>query len=147
MDRRAAAWAAPQPGDPGDFGLGAMFGAPTGLSMKYWFSNTTALDGGLAWHFGDDARFQIHADHLWHIPVSAWSVPNGRLPVYVGAGLRVLAGDHPEAGLRIPLGLSYLLSQAPVEIFAEIVPVVEFAPDTSGEVDGAIGVRYYFKTR
>jgi len=61
------------------------------------------------------------------------------------AGLRVLAGDHPEAGLRIPLGLSYLLSQAPVEIFAEIVPVVEFAPDTSGEVDGAIGVRYYFK--
>jgi hypothetical protein len=140
------ALAAPQPGQPGDFGLGAMFGAPTGLSFKYWWTNTAALDGGLAWHFGGDSRFQVHADHLWHINVSGWNVPNGRLPAYVGAGLRVLAGDHPEAGIRIPLGLSYLAAKAPVEIFAEIVPVVEFAPDTSGELDGAIGVRYYFKT-
>ncbi len=138
--------AVPQPGQAGDFGLGAMFGAPTGLSMKYWFTESTALDGALAWHFGDDQRLQIHADHLWHIPVPSWNVPNGRLPVYVGAGLRVIAGDHPEAGVRIPLGLAYLAAKAPIEVFAEIVPVVEFAPDTSGELDGAIGVRYYFKT-
>src|SRR5882672_5942427 len=76
------ALAAPEPGAPGDFGLGAMFGAPTGLSMKYWYSSSAALDGGLAWHFGDDDRFQIHADHLWHIPVAALAVPNGRLPFY-----------------------------------------------------------------
>jgi hypothetical protein len=140
------ALAVAQPGQPGDFGLGAMFGAPTGLSVKYWVGNTTALDGGMAWHFGDDARFQIHADHLWHINVPSMNVPNGRLPVYVGAGLRVLAGDHPEAGIRIPVGLSYLVANAPVEVFAEIVPIVEFAPDSSGELDGAVGVRYYFKT-
>jgi hypothetical protein len=140
------ALAVPQPGQPGDFGLGAMFGAPTGLSLKYWLNNTSAMDGGLAWHFGDDARFQVHSDYLWHINVPNWDVPNGRLPVYVGAGLRVLAGDHPEAGIRIPVGLSYLVAKAPVEVFAEIVPVVEFAPDTSGELDGAIGVRFYFKT-
>jgi len=140
------ALAVPQPGHPRDFGLGAMFGAPTGLSLKYWLTNSTALDGGFAWHFGDDARFQVHADHLWHIDVPSWKVPNGRLPAYVGTGLRVLAGHHPEAGIRIPLGLSYLVAKAPVEVFAEIVPVVEFAPDTSGELDGAIGVRYYFKS-
>ena len=138
--------AAPQPGQPGDFGLGAMFGAPTGITAKYWYSGQAAIDAGLAWHFGGDARFQMHADHLWHISVPQWNVPNGRLPFYVGAGLRVLAGDHPQAGIRIPLGLSYLITNAPVEVFAEIVPVVEFAPDTAGDLDGAIGVRYYFKT-
>jgi len=56
----------------------------------------------------------------------------------------VLAGDHPEAGLRIPLGLSYLSLPSTRGNLAEIVPVVEFAPDTSGEVDGAIGVRITF---
>src|SRR5207302_5616557 len=74
------ALAVPQPGQTRDFGLGGMFGAPTGLSVKYWLTDTTALDGGLAWHFGDDARFQIHTDHLWHINVPNWNVPNGRLP-------------------------------------------------------------------
>ena len=144
---QTAAFAVPQPGQPGDFGVGAMFGAPTGLSLKYWFTESMAVDGALAWHFGDDDRFQIHADHLWHIPIPGWNVPNGRLPVYIGAGLRVIAGDHSEAGIRIPLGLSYLVANAPVEVFAEIVPIVEFAPETSGELDGAVGIRYYFKTK
>src|SRR5579871_2901707 len=115
--------ASPQPGQPGDFALGALFGAPTGLSMKYWFTETTAVDGALAWHFGDEQRLQIHADHLWHIQVPGWNVPNGRLPVYIGAGLRVIAGDDSEAGVRIPLGLAYLVAKAPIEVFAEIVPV------------------------
>src|SRR5262249_34842586 len=93
---QSTSWADPQPGKPRDFGVGAMLGAPTGLSLKYWLTETAAMDGGLAWHFGDDARFQIHSDYLYHIFVPNWQVPGGRLPVYVGAGLRVLAGDHPE---------------------------------------------------
>jgi hypothetical protein len=132
-------------GQANDFGIGGILGAPTGLSLKYWFTDRTAVDGALAWHFGDDSRLQIHADHLWHIRIPQWHVPHGQLPVYVGVGMRVIAGDDSEAGVRIPLGLSYLMNEAPVEIFAEIVPVIEFAPDTEGELDGAIGVRYYFK--
>src|SRR5262245_26961535 len=102
------AMAAAEPGAPGDFGVGAIFGAPTGLSAKYWYSNDMAIDGAVAWHFGDDDRFQIHADHLWHVSVAGLNVPNGRLPLYLGLGLRVLAGDHSQAGIRIPLGASYL---------------------------------------
>lgn len=139
--------AAVAPGQPGDFGFGAMLGAPTGLSLKYWLNETAAIDGALAWHFGDNSQFQIHTDYLWHLPISGVTVPNGKLPFYVGAGLRVIAGDHSNAGIRIPLGLSYLVERAPVEVFAEVVPVVKFAPDTEGDIDGAIGVRYYFKTR
>ena len=136
---------ATEAGRPRGFGAGAIIGSPTGLSMKYWLTDMTAIDGALAWHFGDDDRFQIHADHLWHIFVNDLHVPDARLPLYFGVGLRVLAGNHPEAGVRIPLGLSYLANRVPVEVFAEIAPVVEFAPDTDGSVEGGIGVRFYFR--
>lgn len=138
--------AAVQPGSPGDLGIGAVLGEPTGLTGKYWLSSKTAIDAAMAWHFGDDDRFQIHADHLWHIDVPALGIPGGKLPFYIGGGLRVIAGNRSEAGFRIPLGLSWLAEQAPVEVFAEIVPVIEFAPDTEGQLDGGVGIRYYFKT-
>ena len=134
-----------QPGQARDFGVGAILGSPTGFSLKYWLTDTTAVDGAFAWHFGDHNRFQFHADHLWHIRLPEVNVPDGRLPFYVGAGLRVISGPDAEAGVRIPLGLSYLLSKAPLEFFAEIVPVIDFAPDTEADLDGGIGVRYYFR--
>ncbi|OGR93020.1 MAG: hypothetical protein A2992_04585 [Elusimicrobia bacterium RIFCSPLOWO2_01_FULL_59_12] len=141
----SSAGAAKQPGEPRDFGVGAIFGSPTGLSMKYWLTDVSAVDAAMAWHFGDDDRFQIHSDYLWHITLPSLKVAEGRLPAYVGVGLRVLAGNDSEAGVRIPLGMSYLVERAPLELFAEIVPVVEFAPDTEGEIDGGVGIRFYFK--
>jgi hypothetical protein len=133
-----------QPGKTGDLGLGVILGSPTGLSGKYWLTPKTAVDGALAWHFGRDDRLQIHSDFLWHIPIRQLEVPNGEMPGYVGAGLRVITGNRSEAGLRIPLGLAYLFRPAPLEFFLEIVPVMEFAPDTDAELDAGIGVRYYF---
>ncbi len=141
-----SSWSSVQPGEAGDFGLGAILGSPTGLSLKYWFGPQAAIDGGFAWHFGHDGNVDIHSDYLWHIRSRYWAVPNGQLPFYIGAGLRVIAGRHSEAGLRIPLGVSYLIQNAPLEVFAEIVPVMRFAPDTAADLDGGIGVRYYFKT-
>jgi hypothetical protein len=135
----------PQPGHPHDLGVGVVLGAPTGLTAKYWMTDMLAFDGAVAWHFGDDDRFQIHSDALWHFMVPNLTVPEGTLPLYVGMGLRVLAGDHSEAGIRIPFGVSYLLAHAPLEFFAEIAPVVEFAPDTDAGVDGGVGLRFYFK--
>jgi hypothetical protein len=132
-------------GTPGDFGAGLILGAPTGLTAKYWLTPNTAIDGAIAWHFGDKDRLQLHADHLWHIFPRELRVPNGVLPVYIGGGLRVIAGDDAEAALRVPLGLSYLLDRVPVEIFLELVPMLTVAPNTEGDLDGAIGVRYYFK--
>ena len=53
--------------------------------------------------------------------------------------------DDSEGAIRIPLGLSYLTARLPLELFAEIVPVVEFAPDTDADVEGGVGIRFYFK--
>ena len=34
-----------------DFGVGAILGEPTGVSLKKWLGARTAIDGALAWSF------------------------------------------------------------------------------------------------
>jgi len=51
----------------------------------------------------------------------------------------------PKRAFGSPWGSATSSPKHLLEIFAEIVPVIEFAPDTDGDVDGAIGIRYYFK--
>jgi hypothetical protein len=51
---------------PSEFGLGIMFGQPTGLSGKYYLGGDTAIDFGLAnyyrYRYRDDHAFHLHAD-------------------------------------------------------------------------------------
>jgi hypothetical protein len=48
-------------------------------------------------------------------------------------------------GVRIPFGIAYQFSEVPVDVFLEIVPVLDLNPSTSGSINAALGVRYYFK--
>ena len=127
------------------FEAGAIFGEPTGLSLKYWFSDTMAVDGGLGWSFDDDTDLQVHSDVLWHtfelLPVS-----KGALAFYFGAGVRAQFRDNRDdvLGIRIPIGVNYLFEEVPVSIFAEVVPVLDVAPDTDGDFMAGIGARYRF---
>lgn len=123
------------------FGLGLIFGNPTGISAKYFMNEKNAVDGALAWSLGGD-WMQIHADYLWHFYVL--DVNKGELPLYVGAGAKVGIGDDFHLGIRVPLGIAYHFSSAPLDIFLEIVPGMDLTPDTEFEIDGGIGIRYYF---
>jgi hypothetical protein len=144
-----AAWATDvrsqiAPIDAGDFEVGLILGEPTGLSAKLWATGNTAFDLGVAWSFGDGGHFHIHGDYLFH-NFSFFDVNSGSLPVYVGIGGRVrLQEDDSRVGLRIPIGLEYILESAPVGFFFEVVPIVDFAPETEADVNGGIGVRYIF---
>src|SRR5258708_28586479 len=95
-------------GHTGNLGVGAILGAPTGLTAKYWASEMFAIDGAMAWHFSDDSRFQIHSDALSHFMIPNVKLSESILPVYLGLGLPWLAASHPEAALRIPERLSHL---------------------------------------
>ena len=46
-------------------------------------------------------------------------------------------------GARFPFGIGKTLDNAPVEFFLEIVPILDLAPDTEFDLNGAVGVRYY----
>ena len=127
-----------------DFGLGIILGSPTGISAKLWLSKSTAFDVAAAWSFSRKGRLQIHGDYLWH-NFKLIKVEEGSFPLYYGLGFRVNFGDEMEAGLRFPVGLEYLFSRAPFDIFIEVVPVLRVIEKTSFEMDGAIGARFFFK--
>ncbi len=84
----------------------------------------------------------MHSDILWHT-FSSFGLTSGRMPFYAGLGGRVLLGDDSQFGIRLPLGASFLPSTDPIELFAEIAPVIKIAPDLDADIDGAIGIRVY----
>jgi len=137
------------------FGIGVIVGEPTGLSLKKWINDTQAIDMGLAWSFSENDSLHLHADFLLHtIDLLQDSAARGDLPVYVGIGGRLKLkednhgngrNDHDDLfGIRMPVGISYLLEDAPVEFFGEIVPVFDVAPDSDFDLNAAIGARFYF---
>lgn len=127
--------------DGGSTGLGVMIGEPTGISLKSWTNNRNAFDLGLAWSLSGKDAIHIHADYLWH----KWlDVQDGSLAFYYGVGGRAVFADDAFIGLRIPFGLNYLAPEAPIGFFVEVAPIVDFLPDTDGDANGGIGVRYYF---
>jgi hypothetical protein len=149
-----AVWAATNTFAQGNLGIGAMAGEPTGLSLKNWFTDIHAADAGIGWSFTENDSFHLHADYLFHnyslLPLAG----GDKMPVYVGAGLRFKAKDSDGSGenedddmwgVRVPLGVSYLFNDYPIDLFAEIVPVFDFTPDDEFSLNGSLGARYYFR--
>lgn len=125
------------------FGLGLILGEPTGVSGKQWIDSKRAVDGAVAWSFEKEAAMHLHADLLFHTPSSSRTNAS-RLLFYYGIGGRIKFADESKAGLRVPLGLDYLSSGAPIDIFFEIVPLLDLAPKTDFTLNAAIGIRYFF---
>ena len=75
---------------------------------------------------------------------NAISVSKGKLPIYVGIGGRVVLADNPSFGIRIPVGIDYLFADAPIDIFLELVPIMDLSPKTDFGIGGGIGIRYWF---
>lgn len=139
-----------------DLGLGVIVGEPTGLSLKYWLSDDRAFDAAVAWSFSENDSFQFHADYLIHnFDLIDPREVSGKLPVYYGLGGRLKLkndnngkgrnDDEALLGLRIPLGITYLFADAPLDIFLEVVPILDIVPETDVDINAAIGIRFYFR--
>jgi len=125
------------------FGLGVILGEPTGISGKLWIENSKAIDGAVAWSFNKESAMHLHADLLFHSP-NISKVEMSKLLFYYGIGGRIKFEDDSKVGCRVPLGLNYLPSEAPLDVFLEIVPLLDLAPSTDFDLNGAIGIRYFF---
>ena len=124
------------------FGLGIILGEPTGLSAKLWTGSANAFDFGAAWSFKGCGDLLLQADYVWHSSLTKAS--SGGLALYYGIGGRVVFSNDPDVGVRIPVGLDYIFSSAPIDIFVEVVPIMDFVPDTDFQVNGGIGIRFWF---
>jgi hypothetical protein len=133
--------------EDGGFGIGVIAGEPTGLSGEMWLTKSTAIDAAAAWSFGagEDA-FLIHSDYLFYN--MGWiDVKTGTMAVYFGLGGRVKFATDTQVGIRIPVGLDYMFEGAPVDIFGEIVPILDLVDKTELNLAAALGVRYFFGRR
>ena len=126
------------------FGLGVILGEPTGVSAKGWISSRTAFDAGFAWSFRRSGYLHVHADYLWHF-ADVVNTSQQVLP-YIGIGGRIGARDNAAiVGVRVPFGMLWIPTNAPIDVFLEIAPIVDLSPETEINANGGIGVRLYFR--
>jgi hypothetical protein len=127
-----------------DFGVGAVVGDPTGFSGKIWSNDRNAVDFALAWSLDDERSFDFHADYLIH-DYTVFNVTHGKLPLYYGIGGRLMDARDTHVGLRGVIGLDYLFSRSPLDLFFEIAPVLDMTPETAMDLEAGIGMRFYFR--
>lgn len=129
----------------GPFGLGIIVGEPTGIGGKLFLSRANAIDGAVAWSLEGNNDFHIQGDYLFH-NYTLITVDEGEMPLFFGVGGRIAFRENRDdlVGVRFPVGLAYLFEDAPLDIFLEVVPILELAPDTDFDFEGAIGTRFFF---
>lgn len=138
----------------GNFGVGVIFGEPTGFSWKYRVNHTNALAGALG--FSPFDRYRFHVDYLWH----ADSFNERQLRLYYGVGGAIgfgrteyfdsrgrivyISRSEPAGfGVRAPIGLSYMIPRSPVELMLEAAPLFIVAPAGGVGLDIGLGARIY----
>lgn len=132
-------------GQQKQFGLGIIVGSPTGISAKYWIADSKALDFGLGYSLTENnSNFNFHVDYLWH-ELDAFN-SHENLLIHYGLGFRIKAvSDGKDSfGARGVVGVTWMLSQIPLDLFIEVAPVFKLIPETVLDLDGGLGVRFYF---
>ncbi|MCX8058481.1 MAG: hypothetical protein N3A58_03600 [Spirochaetes bacterium] len=132
--------------EPKIFGLGIFLGQPSGITAKYWLSSKggNALEFNLAYSIMKNNYFYFSASYLIHffdiIPTS-----EGQAPLILGIGISFQFNPNIfYTGIKIPLGISYIFSNAPIDIFFEVAPVLLIFPETTFSPEIFLGIRYYF---
>ena len=141
------------------FGLGLELGEPTGLNGKYFLTGDRALDFGIGdvYHYANRSGLHIYGDYLFH-PTSLASTEIFELPLYVGIGGRFWSfedtgraapNDAFAIGVRVPVGLAMDFNNQPIDIFFQLVPVLDFYGGNAAhtiylDFDISIGIRYWF---
>lgn len=125
-------------------GIGLQGGTVSGLSLKYFMTNSQALQvglGGSPWGFGLNVEYLIHPFVITE--GSGLSIP---LYVGVGAGLgRYNYYGYDGLNIHVPLGVAFELEQFPLDLFLQWEPGFGFGRGYYGFYWGGTGgVRIYF---
>lgn len=136
----------------GPFGLGAMYGMTgpnprylAGVTAKYFLDETHAIDGAVLRRLSSKDDWYIWADYLYHFR-ELIEVDSGEVPVYLGVGgrLKLQESNEDKFGIRFPVGLAYEFAGVPVDLFLEVVPIWDVNFSYDFDLEGGVGVRFYF---
>lgn len=128
---------------PGSVGIGAQFGRPTGLTIKFVRPAGPSIDVLAAWDWDDFFFVNVHGLYENRIPGAGnfnWFVGPGAFIGVLDRGKFV--DDDVVAGISGTLGLSLYLG--PFELFGQLTPRLALIERTDGAFGGGIGGRFYF---
>lgn len=130
--------------------LGVIVGSLTGISAKQRLNSGNAIAGALAYSFDGRNGISLHGDYIID-PARSFNIGEvSPLNFYYGLGLRVSDIDNGSdrdkvrVGVRAPFGLNYIISNPDLEVFGELVPVLDVAPSTDVWLNAGLGVRFRF---
>lgn len=129
------------------FGLGIVLGEPTALTGKLFLDSSSAVQLHLGYAFGRRDRLSLIIDYLFHINGVIPPIERaGTLTPYVGIGGRIAVRYEEDVlfGARVPVGLSFMINNVPLEVFLEVALGIGLIPKTVAIFDAGLGVRYYF---
>ena len=128
----------------GTFGPGIIVGEPTGLSAKWYTTGNKAIDLAAAWSVEGEDAFHLHGDLLFHRRDLLEADGKG-LPLYYGLGARVKLLEKDDLlGIRFPFGIGTFVADGDFDVFLELVPILDLAPETDASLNAGIGLRYWF---
>lgn len=123
-------------------GIGIVVGSVNGLSIKNWVSREHAFQFDLNWDLSYGA-LGIGAAYLIH-NFSIIEADNNKFPLYFGIkGWADFASGGITAGIQVPLGISWVPRNAPIDVFAQIEPGISIIPSMRFSPGGGIGIRFW----
>lgn len=126
--------------DRDEFGLGLVLGEPSGLNTQFFWSSKTSIDVTAAWSWKDwfttAADFQVY-NYIADAP-REWKWYYG-----LGGYLTLPENEDGTLGVRIPLGIKYHFPHSSIDVWAEVDPALQLAPDTEAEFQGGLGLTFW----
>lgn len=132
----------------GGTGLGLSVGDPTGVNFKTFTGARMAVDATLGLGFIGGNHLAFNLGLIWHNPLDRgldWYYGvGGKLGLYDEDRKDGRDRDRLRLGARAPIGVALMLRQVPLDLFAEVAAGLWLIDDVDLDLDGAVGVRYWF---
>ena len=135
----------PARAEDGRFGLGVSLGDPTGANFKLGLNDAISLDGTVGLGFIGGNHVAANVDFLWQRELT--SLDRAAIDFYFGVGPKIGLFSDPDAlnvGTRAPVGLAFVFSEVPVDVFVEVAAGLWIIEAVDFDLDGAVGARYWF---
>lgn len=133
-----------------DAALGLRLGFPTGLTGKFFISETDAIEGLLFFDFRNDVQ-SIGITGLYERHADPFNIPELLLFYGIGGGLGVWTHDGENSGglavgLDAIVGIEYNIPEVPINVSLDIKPNLQLIPNVGfGNINAALSVRYIIK--
>ena len=128
-------------------GIGLFLGEPSGLDLKVGLGARSSIDIVVGQtSFRDNRTDYLHITYLLTPFVARGRSVLVPFRIGIGAAAIGVVDDNAHAAVRMPLEIGFRFRRTPLEIYGEIALTGVFVEEDfiRFDVDGGIGVRFYF---